>query len=153
MLNSGMDDTEIRLACGNLARTRELIRSLRDDEQVKSQPGSASGCVLMTRASGRSIIHGCDVFEDVLSNGCSRCNVPVGTIHCSSQRSANEATSHDGSFDHWNVHRGLVEGWKRHHAYSPSRSAENQLASENHRHPPNCPGWIRVPTRVWGPAA
>ena len=53
-----MDDTEIRLTCGNLARTRELIRSLRDDEQVKSQePGSANGCVRMTRASGRSIIH------------------------------------------------------------------------------------------------
>ena len=53
-----MDDTEISLTCGNLARTRELVRSLRDDEQVKSQqPGSASGCVLMTRASGRSIIH------------------------------------------------------------------------------------------------
>ena len=52
-----MDDTEICLTCGNLARTRELIRSLRDDEQVKSQdPASASGCVLMTRTSGRSII-------------------------------------------------------------------------------------------------
>ena len=37
-------------------RHRELIRSLRDDEQVTSQePGSASGCALMTRASGRSI--------------------------------------------------------------------------------------------------
>ena len=58
MWNSRMDDTEICLACGNLARTRELVKSLRDDEQVKSQePGSASGCVLMTRASGRSRIH------------------------------------------------------------------------------------------------
>ena len=53
-----MDDIEIRLTCGNLARTRELIRLLRDDEQVKSQvPGSASGCALMTRASGPTIFH------------------------------------------------------------------------------------------------
>ena len=53
-----MNDTEICLTCGNLARTGELIRSLRDDEQVKSQePGNASDCVLMTRASGRSIIN------------------------------------------------------------------------------------------------
>ena len=51
-----MDDTEIRLTCGNLARTRELIRSLRDDEQVKSQePASAGGCVPMTKASSRSV--------------------------------------------------------------------------------------------------
>ena len=51
-----MADTEIRLTCDNLVRTRELIRSLRDDEQVKPQePRSASGCVLMTRASGRSV--------------------------------------------------------------------------------------------------
>ena len=28
--------TEIRLTCGSLAKTSELIRSLRDDEQVKS---------------------------------------------------------------------------------------------------------------------
>ena len=32
-----MDDVEICLTCGNLARTRELIRSLRDDEQVQSR--------------------------------------------------------------------------------------------------------------------
>ena len=35
-----VDETEIRLNCGSLAKTSELIRSLRDDEQVKSQePG------------------------------------------------------------------------------------------------------------------
>ena len=72
-----MDEIEIRLTRGNLAKTRELIRSLRDDEQVKSQePGSASGCALKTRASGRSIFHSYDVFEDVLSTGCFRCIVP-----------------------------------------------------------------------------
>ena len=32
-----VDETEIRLTCGSLAMTSELIRSLRDDEQVKSQ--------------------------------------------------------------------------------------------------------------------
>ena len=36
-----MDDTQMCLTCGNLARTRELIRSLRDDEQVKSQDQEA----------------------------------------------------------------------------------------------------------------
>ena len=55
MVNSRMDDTEICFTCGNLSRTRELIRSLRDGEQVKSQEKNESGCVLMTRASGRSI--------------------------------------------------------------------------------------------------
>ena len=50
-----MDDIEIRHAWVKLAMTSELIRSLRDDEQVKSQElGSASGCAIMTRASGRS---------------------------------------------------------------------------------------------------
>ena len=35
-----MDETEIRLTSGSLAKTSELIRSLRDDEQVKSrEPG------------------------------------------------------------------------------------------------------------------
>ena len=38
-----MDEIEIRFTCGNLAKTQELIRSLRDDERVKSQePGGAS---------------------------------------------------------------------------------------------------------------
>ena len=32
MVNSRMDEIEIRLTCGNLAKTRELIKSLRDDE-------------------------------------------------------------------------------------------------------------------------
>ena len=32
-----MDDIEISLTCGNLARMRELVRSLRDDEQVQSR--------------------------------------------------------------------------------------------------------------------
>ena len=46
-----------RLTCGSLAKTSELIRSLRDDEQVKSQePRSANGCALMTRVSGRSFL-------------------------------------------------------------------------------------------------
>ena len=50
-----VDGTEIRRTCGSAAKTSELNRSLRDDEQVKSQePGSASGCALVTRASGRS---------------------------------------------------------------------------------------------------
>ena len=41
------------VAC--LAKTSELIRSLRDDEQVKSQePGCASGCAFTMRANGRS---------------------------------------------------------------------------------------------------
>ena len=33
--NTRVDGTEIRLASGSLAKTSELIRSLRDDEQVK----------------------------------------------------------------------------------------------------------------------
>ena len=37
MGNTRVDETEIRLTCGSLAKTSELIRSLRDDEQVKSQ--------------------------------------------------------------------------------------------------------------------
>ena len=38
-------------------RGRELIRSLRDDEQGKSrEPGSTSGCAIKMRASGRSIL-------------------------------------------------------------------------------------------------
>ena len=49
------DGTEISLTHGSLAKTSKLIRSLRDDEPLKSQePGSASGCAIMTRASGRS---------------------------------------------------------------------------------------------------
>ena len=40
MVNSRMDETEMRLTCGSLAKTSELIRSLRDDEQVTSrEPG------------------------------------------------------------------------------------------------------------------
>ena len=40
MVNSSMDETEIGLTCGSLAKTSELIRSLRDDEQIKSrEPG------------------------------------------------------------------------------------------------------------------
>ena len=55
MRDTRVDGTKICLTCGSLAKTSELIRSLRDDEQVKSQePRSASGCALMTRASGRS---------------------------------------------------------------------------------------------------
>ena len=38
--NTRVDETEIRLTCSSLAKTSELIRSLRDDEKVKSQePG------------------------------------------------------------------------------------------------------------------
>ena len=55
MGNTRVDGTEIRLTCGSLAKTSELIRSLRDDEQVKPQEqGSANRCALMSRASGRS---------------------------------------------------------------------------------------------------
>ena len=55
MGNTRVDGTEIRLTCGSLAKTSELIRSLRDDEQVMSQePGSASGCAFTMRANGRS---------------------------------------------------------------------------------------------------
>ena len=58
-----MDGTEICCTCGSLAKTSELIRTLRGDEQVKSQePGSANGCLLMTRASGRSEHRLYDVF-------------------------------------------------------------------------------------------
>ena len=40
MGNTRVDETEIHLTCESLAKTSELIRSLRDDEQVKSQePG------------------------------------------------------------------------------------------------------------------
>ena len=40
MGNTRVDGIEIRLTCGSLAKTSELIRSLRDDEQVKSlEPG------------------------------------------------------------------------------------------------------------------
>ena len=46
--NSRMDDAEI---------PPHLWQSAGDDEQVKSRTGSASGCVLTTRASGRSITH------------------------------------------------------------------------------------------------
>ena len=67
-------------------------------------------------------------FEDVLSNGCFRCNVLVGTICCSNQRSANEATSHDGSFDHLMVNQELVEAWKKHHVCSLSKTVESQGA-------------------------
>ena len=37
-----MDGTEIRLTSGSLAKTSELIRSLRDDEQVKSRDGECT---------------------------------------------------------------------------------------------------------------
>ena len=37
MENSRMDETEIRLTRGSLANMSELIRSLRDDEHVKSR--------------------------------------------------------------------------------------------------------------------
>ena len=40
MGNTRVDGTKIRLTCGSLAKTSELIWSLHDDEQVKSQePG------------------------------------------------------------------------------------------------------------------
>ena len=55
MRDTRVDGTKSCLTCGSLAKISELIRSLRDDEQVKSQePRSASGCALMTRTSGRS---------------------------------------------------------------------------------------------------
>ena len=41
--------------CDCLSKTSELIRSLRDDEPVKTQePESASGCAFMMKANGRS---------------------------------------------------------------------------------------------------
>ena len=44
-----------RKFASHMAIWRELIVSLRDDEQVKSQePRSANSCGLMTRANGRS---------------------------------------------------------------------------------------------------
>ena len=47
MRDTRVDGTKICLTCGSQAKTSELIRSLRDDEQVKSQePESANGCVL-----------------------------------------------------------------------------------------------------------
>ena len=45
----------------------------------------------------------------------------------SSQRSANEATSHNGSFDHWNVNREPVEEWKRLHVCSLSKNVESRV--------------------------
>ena len=50
--------------------------------------------------------------------------VPLGY---SSQRSANEATSHNGSFDHWNVYREPVEQWKRLHVCSLSKNVESRV--------------------------
>ena len=96
-------------------------------------PGSASGCLLMTRASGHSIIHWCDVFEHYFQSSlvvpwseCSRCSELDDSACCSNQRSVNESTSHDGSFDHWNVTRELVEEKRKHHAHSLSRIAGSQ---------------------------
>ena len=55
MKDTRLDRNENSLTYGRLAKTSNLIRSLRDDEQLKSQePRSASGCAIMTRASGRS---------------------------------------------------------------------------------------------------
>ena len=52
-----VDGTKICLTCGSLVKTSELIRSLRDDEQVRSQSTrSTNCCALMTRASGGSIL-------------------------------------------------------------------------------------------------
>ena len=65
MGNTRVDGTETRLACGSLAKTSELIRSDRDEEQVKSQepPGSTSGCAFVMRANGRSLPHRYFAFE------------------------------------------------------------------------------------------
>ena len=55
MGNTRVDGTAIRLTCGSLAKTFELIRSLRDDEQVKSQePGMRKWLRVTMRANGRS---------------------------------------------------------------------------------------------------
>ena len=47
---------------------------------------------------------------------------PVVRLSYSSRRTANDATSHDGSFDHWNVNQELVEEWKKAHDCSLSHS-------------------------------
>ena len=59
-------------------------------------------------------------------------NVPVVvslmiTTYCSNQRSANEATSHGGSFGRWNVNQELVEVLRKHHVCSLSRNAESKV--------------------------
>ena len=48
--------TEIRLTSGSLAKTSELIRSLRDDEagEVTGTRDAQSGCAFTMRANGRS---------------------------------------------------------------------------------------------------
>ena len=67
-----------------------------------------NGRTAMTRASGRLILRGCYVLElysqnslVVLWGECSRCSEPDGSTGYSNQRSANEATSHDGSFSRY----------------------------------------------------
>ena len=63
----------------------------------------------------------------VPSGECSRCSKPDSTICCSNQQSANEATSHDGSFDHSVSSQELSDGWRMHHAYLLSRNAESRV--------------------------
>ena len=83
---------------------------------------------------------------------CCEANVPVVASLMvplvTPVNSANEATSHDWSFDLWRVNQELAEVLKKRHVCELSRISENQVASENQRHPPDCPGWIQVPTMV-----
>ena len=82
---------------------------------VWQEDQSTNGRTAMMRARGRSIARKCDVWEHDLQNsyyvlwsGYSRCSNDGSTCY-SSQRSANEATADDGSFDHWRANRELVE--------------------------------------------
>ena len=55
--NSRMDDVEICLTCGNLRGRGSSSGHFVMMSKCNHEPGSASGCVLKTSASGRSITH------------------------------------------------------------------------------------------------
>ena len=56
------------------------------------------------------------------------CSELDGSTDYSNRQNANEAKSHDGSFDHWNVNQELVEECKRRHVCSLSKIVESQGA-------------------------
>ena len=95
---------------------------------------SASGCATKMRASGRTILLWCCVLELYFQSSqavpwgeCSSWSELDGSLCCSNRRNANEATSHDGSFDHCNVNQEHVEEWKRRHVCSLSKIVESRV--------------------------
>ena len=126
----------------------KLIRSLRDDEQGKTwepermwlRNQDESKWSLNTSLMLRFGALFSRTRWSFLEAKCSRCSEFDGSICCSNRRNANEATSHDDSFDHLVVNQELVEEWKRRHVCSLSKIVESQGFLENHRRPPNCSG-------------